>query len=66
VDESLESVRNTEKAPKPKSWLLLGKVATHCWENVVGEKTAREAVATRELLKLLRRTLSNGERVVKL
>jgi hypothetical protein len=47
VDESLESVRNAEKAPQPDRWFLSGVVATRFRKNAEGEKTAWEAVAIR-------------------
>jgi hypothetical protein len=47
VDESLESVRNAEKAPQPDRWFLSGVVAARFRKNAEGEKTAWEAVAIR-------------------
>jgi hypothetical protein len=65
VEQSLESVRNTEKA-----MLRLGKsekVATRCWENAEGEKTVREAVAVRresvEATAVVLTTLERSERL---
>lgn len=50
MEESLESVRNTEKA-QFSGWLpLKERVATQCWENVVGEETTREAIVGQYLV----------------
>jgi hypothetical protein len=56
VDQSLESVRNAEKAPEPDRWLLAGAVAARLRKNAEGEKTAWEAVALR----------GDGSRVIRL
>lgn len=62
MEESLESVKNTEKA-QFSGWLPLKKVAAQCWENVVGEETTGEAVVSQYLIMS---SDYNGNRVDKL